>query len=49
MHQYALMGQGKTIHSSAQLESYQLDVNDKSSKVPGGKHVFQHQMDIFSH
>lgn len=36
MHQYAYIGQGKTIHSSAQLESYKLDVDDRSRKIPGG-------------
>ena len=36
MHQYAYVGQGKTIHSSAQLESFKNDVNDKSMKVFGG-------------
>ena len=35
-HQYAYNGQGKTIHSSLQLEEYGLDVNEKSIKVPGG-------------
>ena len=36
LHQYAWHGQGKTIHSSGQLESFHNDVNDKSIKVPGG-------------
>ena len=36
MHQYAYIGRGRTIHSSAQLEWYQNDVNDCSVKVPGG-------------
>jgi len=36
LHQYAYTGQGKTIHSSAQLEWYKNDVNDKSMKVAGG-------------
>lgn len=36
MHQYAYIGEGKTIHSSAQLEHYKNDVNDKSLKVSGG-------------
>ena len=35
-HQYAYVGRGKTIHSSAQLEFFKNDVNDKSIKVPGG-------------
>jgi hypothetical protein len=30
MHQYAYIGRGCTIHSSAQLEWYQKDVNDRS-------------------
>jgi len=36
LHQYAYTGQGRTIHSSAQLEWYKNDVNDKSMKVAGG-------------
>jgi len=36
LHQYAYTGQGKTIHSSGQLEWYKNDVNDKSVKVAGG-------------
>ena len=36
LHQYAYTGQGKTIHSSGQLEWYKNDVNDKSIKVAGG-------------
>ena len=36
MHQYAIAGRGRTIHSSAQLEHYKNDVNDKSVKVKGG-------------
>ena len=35
MHQYALLGEGKTIHSSGQLEWYKNDVNDKSLKIGG--------------
>jgi hypothetical protein len=35
-HQYALYGKGSTIHSPAQMESYGLDVNDKSIHVSGG-------------
>jgi hypothetical protein len=34
--QYAYLGSGKTIHSAAQLEHYQNDVNDRSIKVNGG-------------
>jgi hypothetical protein len=34
--QYAYLGSGKTIHSAAQLEHYQNDVNDRSIKVHGG-------------
>jgi hypothetical protein len=33
---YAYLGSGKTIHSAAQLEHYQNDVNDHSIKVHGG-------------
>ena len=36
MHQYAYLGEGKTIHSSGQLEMFKNDVNDKSLKVSGG-------------
>ena len=36
MPQYAYLGEGKTIHSCAQLEHFKLDVNDKSQKVSGG-------------
>ena len=36
LHQYAYHGQGKTIHSPAQLEAYNQDVNDRSIKVDGG-------------
>jgi hypothetical protein len=37
MHQYAYHPlQGKTIHSSGQMESFKNDVNDKSIRVPGG-------------
>jgi len=36
LHQYTYTGQGKTIHSSGQLEWYKNDVNDKSVKVAGG-------------
>jgi hypothetical protein len=35
MHQYTYIGRGCTIHSSAQLEWYQNDVNDRSVKVLG--------------
>ena len=36
MHQYAYVGQGKTIHSCTQLEAHKQTVHDKSKKV-GGK------------
>ena len=36
MHQYAYLGKGKSIHSSAQMEHYQNIVDDKSNRV-GGK------------
>jgi len=36
MHQYALLGKGKTIHSAGQIEHFGNDVNDKSMKVRGG-------------
>ena len=35
-HQYAHLGTGKTIHSSIQLEEFGLQVDKKSSCVPGG-------------
>ena len=35
MHQYAYMGEGKTINSSGQLEHFNNDVNDKSLEVSG--------------
>lgn len=36
MHNYAYTGRGRTIHSSAQLECFKNDVNDRSNKVDGG-------------
>jgi hypothetical protein len=36
MNQYAHSPTARTIHSSAQMEAYNADVNDKSNKVPGG-------------
>ena len=36
LHQYAYLGEGKTIHSSGQLEWYENDVNDRSLRVKGG-------------
>jgi hypothetical protein len=36
MHQYAIVGCGKSIHSSVQLEDYKNDVNDRSMKIKGG-------------
>ena len=35
-HQYAHLGTGKTIHSSVQLKEFGLQVDEKSSRVPGG-------------
>ena len=37
MHQYAYHGKGKTIHSSVQIEHFGNEVNDRSSKLKGGK------------
>ena len=37
MHQYALRGEGETIHSSIQLESYGINVDDHSSRLNGHK------------
>jgi hypothetical protein len=39
MHQYAFLGQGKTIHSSCQLESFKLDVDDKSRNIGGKQRI----------
>jgi hypothetical protein len=36
MNQYANSRTARIIHSSAQLEAYKADVNDKSIKIPGG-------------
>ena len=36
LNQYAGIGRGRSIHSSAQLEAYGNDVNDRSIKVQGG-------------
>jgi hypothetical protein len=30
MHQYAYLGQGKTIHSSCQLDSFKINVDDRA-------------------
>ena len=51
MHQYALLGEGKTIHSCGQLEWYKNDVNDKSLKVGGLQRIttndgYVHPLDI---
>jgi hypothetical protein len=36
-HQYAYTGKGKSIHSPAQMESFKIEVDDKSAKVTNGK------------
>ena len=36
LHQYAHMPQGRTIHSSGQLEAYKNEVHDKSMRIKGG-------------
>ena len=51
MHQYALLGEGKTIHSCGQLEWYKNDVNNKSLKVGGLQRIttndgYVHPLDI---
>ena len=51
MHQYALLGEGKTIHSSGQLEWYKNNVDDKSLKVGGLQRIatndgYVHPLDI---
>jgi hypothetical protein len=35
-HQYAVHGKGRTVHSAVQLRAFGLDVNDLSSRLPGG-------------
>ena len=39
MHQYAIYGKGKTIHSSPQLEHFGNLVDDKSRKVGGKQRI----------
>ena len=39
MHQYAIYGKGKSIHSSPQLEHYGIKVDDQSLKVGGGQRI----------
>ena len=39
LHQYAIYGKGKTIHSSAQLEFHGNNVCDKSRKVGGKQRI----------
>jgi hypothetical protein len=39
MHQYAFLGQGKTIHSSGQLESFKIIVDDRSRHVGGKQRI----------
>ena len=39
MNQYAYTGNGKTIHSSSQLESYKQKVDDRSMKVGGEQRI----------
>ena len=52
VYQYAYLGEGKTIHSSGQLEWFKNDVNDKSLKISGGLQRIQthngyvHPLDI---
>jgi hypothetical protein len=36
LHQYALHGHGKAIHSAGQLEHFKMDVDDRSFKASGG-------------
>ena len=38
LHQYAYLGQGKTIHSPCQMEMFDIQIDDKSRKV-GGKQL----------
>ena len=51
LHQYAYHGQGRTIHSSPQMESFGIKVDDKSIKAGGTQtitahHGFQFPLDI---
>jgi hypothetical protein len=39
MHQYAWTKEGKTIHSSGQMEWYKHDVDDKSRRVSGKQRI----------
>ena len=39
LHQYAYLGQGKTIHSSGQLEHYSIEVDDRSRVVKGKQRI----------
>ena len=39
MHQYAYSGRGNTIHSSIQMESYKVNVNEKSRKIGGTQSI----------
>jgi hypothetical protein len=39
VHQYAYLGQGKTFHSSGQLESFKNQVDDRSRKIGGTQRI----------
>ena len=42
LHQYAYHGQGKTIHSSPQMEAFGITVDDKSIKAGGTQTITAH-------
>ena len=43
MHQYAYHGQGKSIHSSPQMEAFGITVDDKSIKAGGTQTITAHR------
>ena len=42
LHQYAYHGQGKTIHSSPQMEAFGITVDDKAIKAGGTQPITAH-------
>ena len=43
LHQYAYHGQGKTIHSSPQMEAFGITIDDKSIKTGGTQTITAHR------
>ena len=43
MHQYAYHGQGRTIHSSPQMEAFGITVDDKAIKAGGTQTITAHR------